>query len=75
MILVVGILPFISTLLGGIAVFRLQHRLHAVMSFAAGVIVATALVDLLPEAIELIGTDRAALMAGAAAVLGRTSIH
>jgi ZIP family zinc transporter len=69
-ILLVGALPFISTLLGGLAVFRLQHRLHAVMALAAGVIVATALVDLLPESIELIGTDRAPFMAGAAAVIG-----
>jgi len=69
-ILLVGILPFFSTLLGGIAVFRLQHRLHAVMALAAGVIVATALVDLLPESIELIGTDRAPFMAGVAAVIG-----
>lgn len=69
-ILFVGILPFISTLLGGWAAFRLQHRLHTVMAFAAGILVATALVDLLPEAIELIGTDRAPLLAGGAAVIG-----
>ena len=70
MIWVVGVLPFLSTLLGGIAVFRLQHRLHAVMAVAAGILVATALVDLLPEAIELIGTDRGPFLAGAAAVVG-----
>jgi zinc transporter ZupT len=69
-ILLVGVLPFFSTLLGGFAVFRLHHRLHAVMAFAAGVIVATALVDLLPEAIELIGDERAAMTAGVAAVVG-----
>jgi ZIP family zinc transporter len=66
----VGILPFISTLLGGYAVFRLRHRLHVAMAAAAGILVATALVDLLPESIELIGTDDAALIAGAAAVVG-----
>ena len=70
MIWLVGVLPFISTLLGGIAVFRLQHRLHAVMAVAAGILVATALVDLLPESIELIGTDRGPFLAGAAAVVG-----
>jgi len=70
MILLVGVLPFFSTLLGGFAVFRLHHRLHAIMAFAAGVIVATALVDLLPEAIELIDHDRAAVTAGIAAVFG-----
>ena len=70
MILLVGVLPFVSTLLGGIAVFRLHHRLHAVMAVAAGILVATALVDLLPEAIELIGGENAAVMAGIAAVVG-----
>jgi ZIP family zinc transporter len=63
-------LPFVSTLLGGFAVFRLRHRLHAVMAAAAGILVATALVDLLPEAIELIGSEEAAVLAGAAAVVG-----
>jgi ZIP family zinc transporter len=66
----IGVLPFVSTLLGGIAVFRLQHRLHTVMAIAAGILVATALVDLLPEAIELIGTDGAPFLAGTAAVVG-----
>ena len=70
MIWVVGVLPFISTLLGGFAVFRLRHRLHAVMAAAAGILVATALVDLLPESIELIGGESAPFVAGGAAVVG-----
>ncbi|HUR15701.1 MAG TPA: ZIP family metal transporter, partial [Candidatus Limnocylindrales bacterium] len=67
---IIGVLPFLSTLLGGVAALRLHHRLHAVMALAAGILVATALVDLLPEAIELIGGEGAALTAGAAAVVG-----
>ena len=70
MILLVGILPFISTLLGGMAALRLRHRLHPAMAAAAGILVATALVDLLPESIELIGEDNGPLLAGAAAVVG-----
>ena len=70
MIWVVGILPFLSTLLGGYAVFRLRHRLHVAMAAAAGILVATALVDLIPESIELIGGEDAAVIAGAAAVVG-----
>lgn len=69
MITLVGLLPFASTVLGGIAALRLRHRLHPVMALAAGIVVATALVDLLPEAIELIGPD-GTLIAGAAAVVG-----
>jgi zinc transporter ZupT len=41
-----AILPFVSTLLGGGAAIRLRHRLHPFMAFAAGVLVATALVGL-----------------------------
>jgi len=40
------------------------------MAFAAGVLVATALADLLPEATDLIGKDASPLLPGAAAVLG-----
>ena len=70
MIWLAGALPFLSTLLGGFAAFRLRHRLHVVMALAAGILVATALVDLLPEAIELIGGESGPLLAGAAAVVG-----
>ncbi|MEP7159216.1 MAG: ZIP family metal transporter [Chloroflexota bacterium] len=59
-----------STFAGGIAVFRLHHRLHVVMAFAAGVLVATALIDLIPEALRLIGTDDAAFLTGLAAIVG-----
>lgn len=55
----VALLPFFSTLAGGIAAFRLRHRLHPFMALAAGVLVATAIVDLLPEASALVGTDSA----------------
>lgn len=65
----VAILPFFSTLAGGIAALRLRHRLHAFMALAAGVVVATAVADLLPEAFELVGTD-SSLAIGIAAVIG-----
>jgi ZIP family zinc transporter len=71
MTLLIGALPFASTLLGGLAVFRFRHRLHAVMALAAGVLVATALTDLLPEGIALYGGgEDAAVAVGAAAVVG-----
>ncbi|MBI3745216.1 MAG: ZIP family metal transporter [Chloroflexi bacterium] len=65
----VALLPFFSTLAGGIAALRLRHRLHAFMALAAGVVVATAVVDLLPEAHELVGPD-SALQVGAGALIG-----
>ena len=63
-----AVLPFFSTLLGGWAVLRFQHRLHPIMAFAAGVLVATALADLLPESAELLGHD--AVLGGALAMMG-----
>lgn len=62
-------LPFFSTILGGFAALRFRHRLHALMALAAGVVVATAIAELLPEAYELAGPERA-LEIGAAAVIG-----
>jgi ZIP family zinc transporter len=64
-----AILPFFSTLAGGYAALRLRHRLHVLMALAAGVVVATAVADLLPEAFELAGKD-GALQVGVAAVVG-----
>ncbi|HET7473295.1 MAG TPA: ZIP family metal transporter [Candidatus Limnocylindrales bacterium] len=55
MIPLAALLPFFSTLAGGMAALRFHHRLHPFMAFAAGVLVATAVADLLPEASELIG--------------------
>lgn len=64
-----AILPFFSTLAGGYAALRLRHRLHALMALAAGVVVATAVADLLPEAFELAG-KAGAVQVGIAAVGG-----
>ena len=66
---IAAFLPFFSTLAGGYAALRLRHRLHALMALAAGVVVATAIADLLPEAFELVG-EGAALQVGIAAVTG-----
>jgi ZIP family zinc transporter len=70
LIYLAAVLPFMSTLLGGWAVFRLRHRLHVAMALAAGILVATALVDLIPESIELIGGEGAAILTGGAAIVG-----
>jgi zinc and cadmium transporter len=64
-----AVLPFFSTLAGGYAALRLRHRLHAVMAVAAGVVVATAVADLLPEAFELAGEGNV-LGIGVAAMIG-----
>ena len=61
--------PFTSTLIGGVATLRLGHRLHPFMALAAGILVATALVDLLPESAGLLG-ERGSIAAGIAAGVG-----
>jgi zinc transporter ZupT len=66
---IASFLPFFSTLAGGYAALRLRHRLHALMAIAAGVVIATAIADLLPEALELVG-EGAALKVGICAVIG-----
>ena len=66
---IASFLPFFSTLAGGYAALRLRHRLHALMAIAAGVVVATAIADLLPEAFELVG-EGAPVKVGIAAVTG-----
>ena len=70
MLVAFAILPFFSTLLGGAAAIRLRHRLHPFMAFAAGILVATALADLLPEGTALIGPDASPVIPGVASVLG-----
>jgi len=55
---IAAILPFFSTLLGGLAALHFHHRLHPFMAFASGVLVATAVADLLPEAQLLVGEER-----------------
>lgn len=64
-----ALLPFFSTLLGGMAALRFHHRLHPFMAFASGVLVATAIIDLLPEAQELVGPERG-MEVGIAALVG-----
>jgi ZIP family zinc transporter len=61
--------PFFSTLIGGLATLRLRHRLHPFMALAAGILVATALVDLLPEGGAQLG-EHGAVPAGIAALVG-----
>lgn len=69
-VLLFALLPVGSTILGGFAAYRLRHRLHPVMALAAGALVATALVNLLPEAVELTEGFDGPIGPGALAVVG-----
>ena len=54
--LFVGLGAFASTLLGGAFALRFKDKLHLIMGFSAGAVIAVAFFDLLPEAIKLAGT-------------------
>ena len=53
MIMVIAVAAFVSTLLGGFFALRLRDRLHLILGFSAGAVVAVAFFDLIPEAIGL----------------------
>lgn len=44
---------FLATLLGGALALRLRDKLHLILGFSAGAVIAVAFFDLLPEALEL----------------------
>ena len=52
-LILITIGAFLATLLGGVFALRMRDRLHLVLGFSAGAIVAVAFFDLLPEAVSL----------------------
>ncbi len=46
-------LTFATTLIGGAAALRLRDRLHLILGFSAGAVIAVAFFDLLPESLAL----------------------
>jgi ZIP family zinc transporter len=53
MITFIAIGAFIATLLGGILALRLRDKLHLILGFSAGAVIAVAFFDLLPESLDL----------------------
>ena len=54
--IIISLLAFVSTLLGGLFAIRFKDRLHLILGFSAGLVIGVAFLDLIPEAIELGGT-------------------
>ena len=52
-VILIAVAAFIATLLGGLVALKLKDKLHLVLGFSAGAVIAVALFDLLPEAINL----------------------
>ncbi len=48
----IGAATFLSTLIGGLLALRLRDKLHLILGFSAGAVIAVAFFDLLPESID-----------------------
>ena len=55
MLILITIATFFSTLFGGLFALYLKDKLHLILGFSAGAIIAVAFFDLLPEALTLAG--------------------
>ena len=53
-----SLLTVVSTLIGGLTALRMRRHLETVMALSGGVVVAVALFDVLPEAIDGIDNSR-----------------
>ena len=53
MIYIITLATFVSTLLGGLFALRFKDKLHLILGFSAGAVIAVAFFDLMPEALEL----------------------
>lgn len=56
MLYLIALGAFVATILGGLFALRFRDKLHLVLGFSAGAVIAVAFFDLLPEAIELGGS-------------------
>jgi zinc transporter ZupT len=53
MALIFGLVAALATMLGGAVALKLRDRLHLILGFSAGAVIAVSFFDLLPEALEL----------------------
>ena len=53
LVLAIGFAAFVATMLGGTFALKLRDKLHIILGFSAGAVVAVAFFDLLPEALDL----------------------
>jgi zinc transporter ZupT len=53
MVVLIAMLAFVATLLGGVFALRFRDRLHLILGFSAGAVIGVALFDLLPESMSL----------------------
>lgn len=68
----IALAAFVATLFGGLFALRLKDKLHVILGFSAGAILAVAFFDLLPEALSLVGSRVSPTMVLSIVALGFT---
>ena len=69
-LILISLAAFVATLLGGLFALRKSDKLHLVLGFSAGAVVAVAFFDLLPEALNLAGPTYGAFSVTSVVALG-----
>ena len=69
-LLFIALAAFCATLLGGLFALRFKDKLHLILGFSAGAVIAVALFDLLPESIGLVSDNHTVSFATALVGLG-----
>lgn len=57
MLYLIALAAFVATVIGGLVAIKFKDKLHLILGFSAGAVIAVAFFDLLPEALELAGTQ------------------
>ncbi|MHB8660548.1 MAG: ZIP family metal transporter [Minisyncoccota bacterium] len=73
MLILITIATFFSTLIGGLFALYLKDKLHLILGFSAGALLAVAFFDLLPEALGLSGAAHSTLTILTAVAIGFTT--
>ena len=76
MVIILSLLTFVSTFLGGLVGLRYKDKLHLILGFTAGVLLGVVAFDILPELIELLNkTGVEPIFAMSALVVGFLLFH
>ncbi len=70
MLYLIALAVFLATFSGGSFALKLKDRLHLILGFSAGAVVAIAFFDLLPEALRLSGTHYSSMTVLSVTALG-----
>lgn len=66
----IGVAAGLATFIGGSLALRFEKKIHLILGFSAGAVIAVALIDLLPEALEIGGQYHTPSTITAVAVFG-----